>query len=289
MSLFTKFFSIMTKDCVFMYRIPGYNANVQNPILLACIGKDISLHLTAANQSWEDFDLPEFEPSCIPIDIESNTITDKKSYDHHLLNSNQYAIFSEIVNALENETNKTQILFYIDGPGGTGKTYLSNTILYYAKTHHLTALAVASTGLASMLLIEGRTAHSQFEIPLELTKESTCNIPKQSKLSKQLQMVDLILWDEAPMMHRYAFEALDRTLQDIKGNKLVMGGIITVLCGDFRQILPIIPRGSRVDIVHATLKESYLWKHIKSLKLYENMRLTESSKQWHGFLLSMCR
>jgi hypothetical protein len=138
-----------------------------------------------------------------------------------------------------------------------------------------------------MLLLDGRTAHSQFEIPLELTKQTTCNIPKQSKLARLLQTVDLIIWDEAPMMHKYAFEALNRTLQDIRNSNLIMGGIITVLCGDFQQILPIIPKGSRTDIIQATLKESYLWKHVKCLKLNENMRLTESSKRWNEFLLAI--
>jgi hypothetical protein len=138
-----------------------------------------------------------------------------------------------------------------------------------------------------MLLLDGRTAHSQFEIPLELTKQTTCNIPKQSKLARLLQTVDLIIWDEAPMMHKYAFEALNRTLQDIRNSNLIMGGIITVLCGDFQQILPIIPKGSRTDIIRATLKESYLWKHVKCLKLNENMRLTESSKRWNEFLLAI--
>ena len=41
------------------------------------------------------------------------------------------------------------------------------------------------------------------------------------------------------MTHRVAFEALDRTIQDLKDNIRPMGGICTLLCGDFRQRLPV--------------------------------------------------
>ena len=43
------------------------------------------------------------------------------------------------------------------------------------------------------------------------------------------------------MTNRRAFEALDRTLRDLTGNDHSTGGIYTLLCGDFRQILPVIP------------------------------------------------
>jgi hypothetical protein len=104
------------------------------------------------------------------------------------------------------------------------KTFLNNTILTYAQSHNYIALAVASTGIASMLLLGGNTAHSQFEIPLDLSEHSTCNITKQSKLGKLLQKVTLIIWDEAPMIHRYAFDALDCTLQDLHNSQECTNG-----------------------------------------------------------------
>ncbi|XP_057444316.1 uncharacterized protein LOC130736507 [Lotus japonicus] len=52
------------------------------------------------------------------------------------------------------------------------------------------------------------------------------------------------------------------------------GGKVVVLGGDFRQILPVIPKGGRQDIVFATINSSDLWKHCKVLKLTRNMRLS---------------
>ena len=48
-----------------------------------------------------------------------------------------------------------------------------------------------------------------------------------------------------------------------------------VLGGDFRQILPVIPTGTKEDIINATINNSYLWPHFKILKLTENMRLKQ--------------
>lgn len=91
------------------------------------------------------------------------------------------------------------------------------------------ALAVASSRIAA-LLINSRTAHSRFKIPIDLHKDSACNIPVQSELAEFIRQSTLIVWDEVPMMHRYVFEAVDRTLKDILGNNVPFGGKIFV-CG----------------------------------------------------------
>jgi len=67
------------------------------------------------------------------------------------------------------------------------------------------------------------------------------------------------------MGHKFCFEALDRTLNDIMKDQTkcnpIFGGKVIVFYSDFRQIIPIIPRGTRSDIVHATINASYLWDH----------------------------
>ena len=78
-----------------------------------------------------------------------------------------------------------------------------------------TAIAVASSGIAATLLNSGRTAHSTFKIPINVDKDTYCNIPKNSALACQIQEAKILIWDEAPMQHRHAFEAVDRTLRDL--------------------------------------------------------------------------
>ena len=45
-----------------------------------------------------------------------------------------------------------------------------------------------------------------------------------------------------------------------------------------KQILPVVPRGSRADIVQATFKASYLWERVSLFHLTENMRVTDDTE-----------
>lgn len=48
--------------------------------------------------------------------------------------------------------------FFLDAPGGSGKTFLLNIILVYVRQKGDIALAVAGSGIAATLLTLGRTA-----------------------------------------------------------------------------------------------------------------------------------
>ncbi|XP_020967484.1 uncharacterized protein LOC110266805 [Arachis ipaensis] len=76
-------------------------------------------------------------------------------------------------------------------------------------------LNVTSSGIASLLLPGGRTAHSRFSIPITITDESTCNIKHGSLKAELLIQSSLIIWDETPMLDKMCFETLDRTLRDL--------------------------------------------------------------------------
>ncbi|KAM2134401.1 hypothetical protein ACFX1R_004418 [Malus domestica] len=74
----------------------------------------------------------------------------------------------------------------------------------------------------------------------------------------------------------------DRSLRDVlKGSKpgfddLPFGGKPILFGGDFRQILHVVPNGSRADIVEASLTSSYLWAYLTVFFLKENMRLSKT-------------
>jgi hypothetical protein len=62
------------------------------------------------------------------------------------------------------------------------------------------------------------------------------------------------------MTKRQSIEALDNSLCDIMDRpELSFGGKTVVFGGDFRQVLPIVRRGSRPQVVGASLRMSYLW------------------------------
>ncbi|CAN0880775.1 ATP-dependent DNA helicase PIF1 [Linum grandiflorum] len=145
------------------------------------------------------------------------------------------------------------------------------------------ALVVASSGIAATLLPGGVTAHSRFKIPIDVDHSSTCAIKKGTTLARLIEQATLIVWDEASMVHRLSFEAVDRTLCDLMNTHTSgpgykpFGGKIVLLRGYFRQTLPVVTNGHRGDNLSASLTRSYLWTHCKVLKLHTNMRLNRSN------------
>ncbi|XP_013632386.1 PREDICTED: uncharacterized protein LOC106337818 [Brassica oleracea var. oleracea] len=222
-----------------------------NPVLLKELGNSLW------NQEM-DYDLAE------------ETLRHDKQYN--LLNAEQLAIYGSVLDSVDKKEGK---IFFVYGAGGTGKTFLYQTIISRLRSRKQIVLPVASSGIATLLLPNGRTAHSCFNIPLKLEEDKLCNIKPGTMLAELIEETDLIIWDEAPMTHKHAFEALDKSLKDIMSMKnppaknQPFGGKTVMLGGDFRQTLPVIPQGSRADSVLASISHSYLWNscHKFSLKV----------------------
>jgi hypothetical protein len=188
-------------------------------------------------------------------------------------NEDQAKHFHEIVTAVTQDPRSAH--FFLQGPGGTGKTFLYRGLCHHFRSSGRIVLCVASSGIAATLLPGGTTAHSRFRIPLELNENSVCNVGKNTQLAELLRQTSLIIWDEVPMQHKHCFEAVHRMLTDIRGDQSLFGGIPTVFGGDFAQILPVVKHGSRADIVSANLQKSFLWNRIRVLTLHRNMRVQD--------------
>lgn len=67
-------------------------------------------------------------------------------------------------------------VFFIDGPGGTEKTFLYKASLASIRSRGIIALTTSSSSVAANNMPEWRTAHSRFKIPLNL--DNNCNIKK---------------------------------------------------------------------------------------------------------------
>jgi ATP-dependent DNA helicase PIF1 len=90
------------------------------------------------------------------------------------------------------------------------------------------------------------------------------------------------------MSHKSNIEALDKMLQDILERPVLFGGITVVFGGDFRQILPVIPKGTRASTFNACLKKSIIWENIETLKLSSNMRMVHQDDiHYANFILKI--
>jgi len=168
---------------------------------------------------------------------------------------------------LDHVLNHKGNVFFVDGPGGTGKTYLYRALLAKVRSMGLIAVATTTSGIAASIMPGGRTAHSRFKIPIKLCENSICNFTKQSGTAALLRTSSLIIWDEVAMTRRQAVETLDRSLQDIMGCNQPFGGKVMVFGGNFRQVLPVVPRGTRAQITDAMLQRSYIWEKVHKVQL----------------------
>jgi len=85
------------------------------------------------------------------------------------------------------------------------------------------------------------------------------------------------------MQHHHIHEAVDRTLQDIRHSDKPFGGLYIVFGGDFKQILPVIVKGSCAQIFGACIQRSHLWGSVQLLKLAQNMRLNTVEEAERNF------
>ena len=188
----------------------------------------------------------------------------------HQLNNDQRHIHDTIVNAITSDCH--QNCYFVDGPAGTGKTFLYNTVVHNLQALGIQVKCMAYSGIASTLLINGATAHSTFQIPIPLLPNSTCNIKRQSARAQMLRDTTIFIWDEASMIPANALKAVDILLRDITQVDRPFGGKVMFLGGDFRQVLPVVPRAGREQTVRQCIINSYLWHHFHQFQLVTNMR-----------------
>ncbi|PIO73234.1 hypothetical protein TELCIR_04797 [Teladorsagia circumcincta] len=217
------------------------------------------------------------------------TVTDYAAHDrnglsqYETLNSMQKAAADSIFAALDG-TGSTYI--YVDGPGGSGKTYLHNTVYNIAVGRRYKVLCVAWTGLAANLLPAGRTVNSTFKLNIG-DGNRTSTMRRQQTEAQQLTATDLIIWDEISRTPKVALEAVDALMRDLTQLSTPFGGKVVVLGGDFRQILPVVENGRREDIIEACVRNSSLWSLFTIHRLNSNMSIQTGESGWHTRLLEI--
>lgn len=81
-----------------------------------------------------------------------------------------------------------------------------------------------------------------------------------------------IIWDEAPMINMYCVKTLDLLLYDITNCTIPFGGKVMIMGGYFRQVLPVIAKGNKAQMISSCIIRFYLWQIQRSTSAL-NMRL----------------
>ncbi|KIL69114.1 hypothetical protein M378DRAFT_70216, partial [Amanita muscaria Koide BX008] len=106
------------------------------------------------------------------------------------LNAEQRALYDVVLASVQDGSGDS---FFVHSAGGCGKTYVCNLIAAAVRATGKIVLCVASSGIASLLLSGGRTAHSRFKIPIAIHEASTCNIKHNDLHHELLQQAVLII------------------------------------------------------------------------------------------------
>ncbi|GAA0161762.1 hypothetical protein LIER_39294 [Lithospermum erythrorhizon] len=171
------------------------------------------------------------------------------------LNSQQKTAFDTIFHHVILEKSG---VYFVDGPGGTGKSFLYKVLIAHIRSRGYIALIVASSGIAASSFLGGRTAHSRFKIPIDGGPNVKCQMSFQRSEAELIKTSKIIIWAEAPMAEKSAIHALNHLLQELCENKSLFGGKLVVFGGDFRQVLPVVPRGTRKEQIDTSIISSTL-------------------------------
>ncbi|XP_066933783.1 uncharacterized protein [Clytia hemisphaerica] len=151
-------------------------------------------------KSLQDFNLPDFDIEI--VQEQPNAAANRVEADRvrPSLNEAQTTIADAVINALSNNDFNSAKLFFIDGPGGCGKTYTYNYIIKEARAQSFTVSTSSWTGIAATLLDGGKTCHSLFKLPVPVNDGSTCSVKPNSTHAEFLRNQDIFIFDEASMI-----------------------------------------------------------------------------------------
>ncbi|XP_046655037.1 uncharacterized protein LOC124348808 [Daphnia pulicaria] len=271
----------------------GHDAEVAKNLTLKWIQDKLILH----NRTMEELSLPvpDFQliRQIIEAQLEENTaITriEKRRLGELMvtqLNEGQRAAYDQVMAAINDKNNSVPHQYFLDGPGGTGKAFLYNTLITVLQGQGKTVIAVASTGIASTLLIDGSTYHSQFKIYPPITEVTRSKIVDGSALANLILSAVLIISDEATMKTNHALDAFNFLFQKLEKKNIPHGGKVLLLGGDFRQCLPVVRHGNRVKVVEATIRNNATWPLFRHLRLTQNMRTVAGNQDYADWLIQL--
>ena len=259
---------------------------------------EIQRELQSANREMQDYRLPEPERDerydrnnmaevQAQVEFDIFKCRDKYLESRGVMNREQREFLDLVTAAIDNDNTRPipmdyNVLF-LDAPAGTGKTFMFNAILNYVRSQPPDALtgerhiglAVAASGIASLLMAGGRTVHNRFGLGKDVDANTSCDYSRSENcaLYVLIKRCDVIIWDECTMSGKHIVNSVDRCLRDIMVNNKPFGGKLLIFGGDFRQTLCVVEGGNEPKIVSESIINSRVWKHVKSRHLKENIRV----------------
>ena len=191
---------------------------------------------------------------------------------------------------------------FLTGAPGAGKTYVLNEFVRQARADGASVSVTASTGIAATH-INGTTIHSWSGIGLATALTDNLVKTIRTRRRRRLQEADILIIDEASMLHAWLFDMVDQVCRIIRRDERPFGGLQVVLSGDFFQLPPVSVSGRDHDVIapgpeflasreryaregvdpEGFVTESLVWRELDPVICY----LTEQHRQDDGRLLGV--
>lgn len=182
-----------------------------------------------------------------------------------------------------------QLVFYLGGSGGTGKSRVIKTVVDFARRWNAASSLIisASSGVAATL-VGGCTLHSALSIQRNL------NPPKPTETQiANWSTIGMLFIDEFSMISASLFDLVDTRLKQLKCRlETPFGGVHMVFCGDFYQIAPVGSTLYKAPSMYgnnpnalATIRGQQLWKTCLTDVIVLEKNLRQSDQAWAESLL----
>lgn len=152
----------------------------------------------------------------------------------------------------------------LTGPAGSGKTYVLNQFIKYARADGKSVAVTATTGLAATH-IGGNTIHAWSGIGIHNSLPTHFEDEIHKGRRDTILKTDILIIDEISMLHDFRLDMVDEVARTIRERDEPFGGIQVVLCGDFFQ-LPPVSRGN--EEVGKFVVESDVWQALDPVICY---------------------
>ena len=190
-----------------------YARNHQEVVAQNMVLQRIERHLQQFGKHLADFGLPLLEEALPDDDVVNvEELREEAVLLEPQLNDDQRRVSQAVIDAVvSNDPQGRPKVFFLDGPGGTGKTFTYNYLIRELLGRNKRIATCAWTGIAATLLQKGKTMHSLFKLPVPILDNSTCNVTVNSTHARYLQRCELFVVDEASMIPKHALQAHQRS------------------------------------------------------------------------------
>ena len=164
----------------------------------------------------------------------------------------------------------------IKGGGGVGKTYLTKGLVLYFRSRGLIVRIAAPTALAATLYEGGNTMHELFKLNIITTQdeEYTSFVDKHPQRIELLRACKVIIFDEIFNVHLDNYNAAITALQQICKSSHKTAGKTIVMCGDPKQIPPVVINASgETATVAKSIVQMRGWRDIPKMELTIDQRV----------------